>query len=441
MKRALLLLFAIFLCSNAYSKEQTKTYTIKGKGGYPCATITCRGNFQNGILSDGPISLSLSLQHEDIILEGIYRSDSTYTFLGTYKEEYGPVLGCYGTIYNDKESRSISKKSSAKEWEIDLQFYMFINNDPQIKAITESQFQLSIKKEATESFWNYTIRNNEIRKRDSIAATVYFPNGCRYIGPIYNIYRRFFNDIWHIGDNFNDFNYQYIWPNGDYFIGKFKGAGDTTKEVNPLIIEAKSRRSRVDSGCFHLVDGSTLDYYKDYLTQYKKLLTEQDGYLNPSQLLPVLKERKRKEEAEKQRKEQEEKLQREKERKLEQEARLKKEREQQAKAEQRRKLLIQKYGQKWGELLAQGKIELGMTKQMCQEVVNIEFYNISRSNYYGRIVETWMYDQEKLRMSSGGAFLGMALLEGFANTFGLQTPTVVQYTYLVFTDGKLTSIY
>ncbi|MCX4282230.1 hypothetical protein [Alistipes muris] len=414
MKRFLLLLFATYLCSTSYAEEQTKTYTIKGKGGYHF--IICRGNFQNGMLSDGPIYLSLHPEKGrdwNIVLEGTYCSDSTCTFLGTYKEYRGPVLGCYGTVYNNKENRTISKKSSAKEWEIDLRFYLFIDNDPQIKAIPEFRFQFSTEKESIDwSFWGHTINN-------CIAATVYFPNGCKYIGPIILI------NGWYIGKDYGNFKYQYVWPNGDYFIGELKSS-NSHKDANPLI-------TSVVSGCFHLVDGSTLGY-EDYKINYKKFLTEQDEYLNPSQLLPILKERKQKEEAKKKQQELEKQQEKAREEALQREEQLKKEREQRIKAEQRKAQLIRKYGSKWGVLLAMGKLELGMTKQMCQEVVDIGSYDISKHVSWGRNIETWSFNYERDLME-------LELTSGIYQAFGI-TPRIRKrrYSQLEFTDGVLTAI-
>ncbi len=435
MKRLLLLVLALCLCSGTYAKMKTIVYKIKKENNY--VYITCRGNFTNGVLSDGPVIFS----YDRITLTGIYRSDSTYTLYGTITNHDRDELLCYGTICNNKENRTISKKLSANDWEIDLQFYAFIGNNTQIKAVINKPFHASSEFSAERKIIN--LAWEELRSRINQNwhdATVYFPDGCKYIGPI-NRVNRYHGDAWWIGagwDNETPVDYQYVWPNGDFFKGKIytnSGYGDNP---NPL------SGGHIHSGCFQLIDGSTLDY-KDYTHNqghchsYKYYVDKNKEYIQqypcPSQLFPILKERQQKDDAEKR----EEELRQEKERKLEQEARLKKKREQQAKAEQRRKLLIRKYGQKWGELLAQGKIELGMTKQMCQEVVNIKFYDISKSNYFGRTVETWMYNQDKVEMSAEG-FLGMALLKGFADAFGLPTPPVVQYTYLVFSDGELTSI-
>ena len=118
----------------------------------------------------------------------------------------------------------------------------------------------------------------------------------------------------------------------------------------------------------------------------------------------------------------------------------------QQKEEQRKKSLIQKYGQRYGSLIYQGKLELGMTQQMCQEVIDIKSYDIGKSMRSGHRVETWTFNKDKQDMQvaaamtqlSGEEAMALALLMGFADSVGASTP---KYSILVFTDGKLTSLY
>ena len=125
---------------------------------------------------------------------------------------------------------------------------------------------------------------------------------------------------------------------------------------------------------------------------------------------------------------------------------LAQEKQKQQKEEQRKKYLIQKYGQRYGSLLYQGKLELGMTQQMCQEVIDIKSYDIGKSIRSGHMVETWTFNKDKQDMQvaaamtqlSGEEAMALALLMGFADSVGASTP---KYSILVFTDGKLTSLY
>ena len=114
--------------------------------------------------------------------------------------------------------------------------------------------------------------------------------------------------------------------------------------------------------------------------------------------------------------------------------------------EQKKQAFIRKYGQRYGSLIYQGKLELGMTQQMCQEVIDIKSYDIGKSMRSGHRVETWTFNKDKQDMQvaaamtqlSGEEAMALTLLMGFADSVGASTP---KYSILVFTDGKLTSLY
>ena len=87
-----------------------------------------------------------------------------------------------------------------------------------------------------------------------------------------------------------------------------------------------------------------------------------------------------------------------------------------------------------------------MTQQMCQEVIDIKSYDIGKNMRSGHRVETWTFNKDKQDMQvaaamtqlSGEEAMALALLMGFADSVGASTP---KYSILVFTDGKLTSLY
>ena len=113
---------------------------------------------------------------------------------------------------------------------------------------------------------------------------------------------------------------------------------------------------------------------------------------------------------------------------------------------QKKQAFIRKYGQRYGSLIYQGQLELGMTQQMCQEVIDIKSYDIGKSMRSGHRVETWTFNKDKQDMQvaaamtqlSGEEAMALALLMGFADSVGASTP---KYSILIFTDGKLTSLY
>ena len=84
------------------------------------------------------------------------------------------------------------------------------------------------------------------------------------------------------------------------------------------------------------------------------------------------------------------------------------------------------------ELIYQGKLELGMTQQMCQEVIDIKSYDIGKSIRSGHRVETWTFNKDKQDMQvaaamtqlSGEEAMALALLMGFADSVGASTPNI-----------------
>lgn len=96
------------------------------------------------------------------------------------------------------------------------------------------------------------------------------------------------------------------------------------------------------------------------------------------------------------------------------------------KAEERRKRLIAKYGKHYGTLLADKKLELGMTKAMVNEVYRKNLYSVSQ---YKGGVEVWTMGNYAGLM--GGGFLGELVALG-----QLSMPRM-----LVFKNGKLIEIH
>ena len=126
--------------------------------------------------------------------------------------------------------------------------------------------------------------------------------------------------------------------------------------------------------------------------------------------------------------------------------RVAQEKERQKQMELRKKTILQKYGQKWGTLILNGEIEIGMTQQMCQEIIDRKNYDIEKRYYAGHIIETWTFNKDKqenqvmknLLHTPKEDALAIAFAWGFADMFGLTSP---KYFILIFCDGKLTNIY
>jgi hypothetical protein len=126
--------------------------------------------------------------------------------------------------------------------------------------------------------------------------------------------------------------------------------------------------------------------------------------------------------------------------------------------EQKRKRLIAKYGQAKGTKLANGILEIGMTKQMVKEIADQSVYRTSVSHdYKGNTIEVWEYDPNKLlpafndatngmisNSSSGEEVLAIALLQAFGGAFEgdikRHMRNKVKYKYIKFKNNTVVEI-
>lgn len=447
MKR-LLLLFTLMLCFCLHTQAKERTVTYKIKAGTSTATIICKGNFDKGILSDGPVKFYSPYIADNggirVILEGTYLNS---VFTGTIKCRE-VTLKCTGEIYNN-EDHTVLAKSSANDWTIKLQFTEIIGFDlPVVSALlrdhsfyskTIKNRRGSISREVDLSWIKFLYYfNREFISSESVLpiqnAIIKFNNGNIYTGPIYRE-----RDTWKVGKfgiNYNiwnspkPFKIQYKWSNEDEFEGDaycFRNRADHIIPVNGIM--------RYHDGSIDSMWTIRRSAQQDYSSLFTSMTT-------PSQLrdkIRALEAQQREKELMAQREAQEKEALRKKEQ-------LRERQEQQAEAQKREQTLIRKYGTRWGKALATGKLELGMTKQMCQEVIDIKSYDIGKHNYAGHIIETWTFNKDKQDLQvaaamsklSGEEAVALAMFIGLAETFGATAP---QYTILTFTDGKLTSIY
>ena len=101
MKRLLLFTLMLCFCINIQAKESTVVYKLNG---YKTLSIT--GNFEKGLLTEGPVQFDYKTAAHTVKLEGTY-SPQNQTFQGRINETYD----CYGTIYTTN-GKPISKKNS-----------------------------------------------------------------------------------------------------------------------------------------------------------------------------------------------------------------------------------------------------------------------------------------------------------------------------------------
>lgn len=129
-------------------------------------------------------------------------------------------------------------------------------------------------------------------------------------------------------------------------------------------------------------------------------------------------------------------------------AELKKKQEEQEKLIQEQKKLeryIAKYGQKYGKLVAEKRVEQGMTRQMIKEFLPEEWYVVTRSGN----TETWRFSDSKVEQSMYNTknTLEVAMM---ARMFGTSVSQLIRTAgglglsdvprVIKFTGGKITSI-
>ena len=395
MKRLLLFTLTLCFCINIQAKESTVVYKLNG---YKTLSIT--GNFEKGLLTEGPVQFDYKTAAHTVKLEGKY-SPQNQTFQGRINGTYD----CYGTIYTTND-KPISKKTAASEWMIKLHLGGTINGaktefDDFFIGMTPQQVGNN-KSHVWRQLSSFMQQFEEVKTHN---ATIYFSNGNKYIGPVH------YDDFhWKIGKygcqeylsigSYNiskeSFNIKYLWNNGDSFEGAALRFRNREDGIIPI-----SGKMTYNNGVKDQTWELSSKHYK-YFTFNK----------NPSQLKEELITIEVKQRAE----------------------------------EQKKQAFIRKYGQRYGSLIYHGKLELGMTQQMCQEVIDIKSYDIGKSMRSGHRVETWTFNKDKQDMQvaaamtqlSGEEAMALALLMGFADSVGASTP---KYSVLVFTDGKLTSLY
>ena len=427
MKQLLIFVLTLCSCMNLQAKESKVLYKIDG-----VKSLITIGTFENGYLTEGRLYFSYNL----VMLKGTY-SPSGSTFKGSLHYAPDKVADCYGIIYNTADKR-ISKKSSASEWMIDLHLYTTINNAKVEfdNAFAGATIQIGEDKSL---IWKELLSfTQKTRESKDLNATIYFPNGNKYIGPIHwgdsgweigKYGCKEYLDVGYYNPAEESFNISYTWSNGDHFEGSALLCRDREDGIIPI------------SGTMIYNNGSKNTAWRLWSKHYKLFTFDK----NPSQLkeeLNKIEERERQEAWAAQQRRSREIALKEKQRLIEQQNQQKQKEE----SENKEQMLIQKYGDNHGKLLAAGKLELGMTKQMCQEVVDIKCYDIGKSSYAGHIVETWTFNKEKQDMQvaaamtqlSGEEAVALALLMGFADSIGASNP---KYSLLVFTDGKLTGLY
>lgn len=117
-----------------------------------------------------------------------------------------------------------------------------------------------------------------------------------------------------------------------------------------------------------------------------------------------------------------------------------------------KKKLVSKYGEKYGNMVFNQEIALGMTKEMVQDVLSSDdivanSYNKSLHTSSLGEIETWEYSYNKARAymnsQTGDAAEANAIIllsEAYGFNVRAEIEKKVQYKYIQFTNGKVTAL-
>jgi hypothetical protein len=92
--------------------------------------------------------------------------------------------------------------------------------------------------------------------------------------------------------------------------------------------------------------------------------------------------------------------------------------------EQTRQSILDKYGTYWGNLVLRKEFTIGMTREMCADMVSTARYEISKSvNRYGGTHEIWWYTDDIF----AAALFDNPLITAVASEEAKQYPYVLEF--------------
>lgn len=367
---------------------QSASKTIKRTFPKEAGSIEFVGNFENGELMTGPIIINYKSYNRNretrALLKGDYNA-ATSEFIGTfYDPTYGGAnkLSCHCIMSNNETRDKILVKNLKQDkWDISIEelFLSEYENKGDVRNVKlligeeyiQSLYKIAAAEPTDESEskqLKMILEQQNLRAPkktgstlgvfcqdfESVYVEITFKNGNKCIGPqdrhSYNLIR---------GGNST---YEYIWSNGDKYIGSISpyGEGDGLSKYKQIRPAGNSNR-----GAFILTNGSKILPDSSVYTWHPSVAHEEERInTTPTESFKValkkIEEQKQKEEAERLRK-----IREEEERKA---AELRAKQEEEAKKIARKNELIRKYGQKYGEAIYNGEPKTGMTIEMVQDM-------------------------------------------------------------------------
>ena len=421
--------------SKEQPKKKSKQVLIEYKDGTTCKALVSKGRFVNG-----PIAIQFP---NGPLLKGEYDSGSGSLIYGEvfYPSSKATYVGTF-SVRNDK--LGFMPKKSKVEWEVNADIKgMAINNDgvniigrrvkdnptqffikvipaePQIDSLVFSyangtKSHLLVKVDVTMrtykmSYYDYLTTDilYDLRSQE-IIKVVYFSNGDLYHGKLNS-----FSPVEPLPGSQKG---TYSYAKGGRFAGTFDKnfvplSGSITYE------NGETKTTQQSDRIWHFLSIAQIENLL-----FKERVSLKDvSQINENERLRLEEEKRREERriaAEKRQQELDER---------------RKVQAAKAKEEAKRQGYINKYGTKWGNLVYDKELTIGMTKAMCADIVPKEWYDITK--YWG--MEIWTYNPTKVRLSAMANkedALMIALLEqiGVMNVIDQMAPT------LTFENDRLT---
>lgn len=379
MKKILLIIayILIWIISAQGAPKTIKKTFPKGSG-----FIEVSGYFEKGELTTGPLKVWYESTKNGItrvLLEGHYNAELAQ-FRGTFNNNYignSTTFFCLCTISNNDTKDKILVKNLIKDkWHISIQqlsIYKY-ENSGHINSVrllindykqtyndsinlNTKQLEQDVNKTDETKKYMYQTESSSLRifSHDFLETNVEitFKNGNKCIGPQvdYDVIDK-------------DGIYEYIWSNGDKYIGLIYPYNNNRYNLNNY----RQIYPKLEKGEFVLADGSIISHKSSLFSWHQRIVFNNDLHINTTPCQSFRIAQKRIEEERK--KEEEERLQkiREEEERRAMELRAKQEEERNKIA--RKNYLISKYGQKYGEAIFNKVPLIGMTIEMVQLMHN-----------------------------------------------------------------------
>jgi hypothetical protein len=233
---------------------------------------------------------------------------------------------------------------------------------------------------------------------------------------------------------------EYKFKTGETYTGTIGTTRTAFGDISDHLVYCDSRIRIPHEGKIVFIDGTVAN--GDWLKQYNFTADEWENIYDSSNSLTEIRDMAVNLQKKKVLKQQEEKI-----------AKERAEQEKLREKQERKRSLMAKYGDYWGELISKSEYTPGMTQEMVGEIVDKNWFIVNKSVRNSQSIDIWKYSKERMELAmladatkgkeniSNEALAGTALyISMLSSGISELLPFVVPKT-LIFTNNKLTDIY